>query len=590
MATAEKTTETTSAQDVNELVALGVSYEAQNLDEKALETFEKAVAADPKSVQALLALASYHNRHGDIEKAYEYMAHLFDAHPENADAFVGRGLLRYAEKAKRPELSDYEKALAIEPTHREALFNLAAAYLEQNKLPAAADKVKRLKTLVPGEGLVYYLEGLLRGREGRLKEEIKCYERARELDPESVAIHYNLGVALLEAERAAESIDAFRVALELDPEALDIYLNLGSAYFEENRNEEAVTVLAKASEKFPDCADVFYNLGYVLAAGHQYDAAVEAYQKAVAIDNTMADAYYNMAFIRFKRGQYDKAIAGYQRVIELEPERFKAYYNLAFSFDRCQRYEEAIDIYKRTLTFRPDDHKTYSKLAMVYYHMKDWRKVRNAAVRSLEMERISNAEAHYYLGLVAEHDGKWQEAAEELKAALRQEAHFKDAHLKRAAALRRIGQFEDAKTEAKEAIRQKASSSSYYELGRAYGELNDGQKAMAAFRKALEFDDSDVKSIIAIADQLMKQKDVAGAIDVCKKYVEKGVKSHMLHYHLALALEAKGDLQEAIVEAKRAAQLNEKFAQAYAIIGKAYKELGDEQKANKYLSRYRQLK
>ena len=586
----EKTSEKSSAQDVLELVALGISYEAQNLDDKALETYEKALAADPHSLQALLAIAAFQNKKDDIEKAYEYMARVFDAHPENADAFVARGLLRFAEKARRPELADYEKALAIDPNHREALYNLAAAYLESSKVPAAADKVKRLKILVPQEGLVYYLEGLLRGREGRLKEEIKCYERARELDSDMVAVHYNLGVALQEAGRAAEAIDAFRVAMDLEPESLDIYLNLGSAYFDEGRNDDATTVLAKASEKFPECADVWYNLGYVLAASHQYDAAVEAYQKAVAIDNTMADAYYNMAFIRFKRGDYEKAIAGYQRVIELQPERFKAYYNLAFSFDRCQRYEEAIDIYKRTLTFRPDDHKTYSKLAMVYYHMKDWRKVRNASVRSLEMERVSNAEAHYYLGLVAEHEGKWEEAAEQMKSALRQEANFKDAHIKRAAALRRLGNLEEAKLEAKEAVRQKATASSYYELGRAYGELGEGQKALAAFKKALEFDKEDVKSIIAVADQLMKQNEVDGAIDTCRSSIEAGVNSYQLHYHLALALEAKGDLHESVAEGKRAAKLNKDFAPAYAVIGKAYKALGDEQRANKYLSRYRQLK
>ena len=579
-----------SDQSVYELLQLGESYQSQGLDDKALASFEKALSLEPQNDKALMSIVLHHLRTGALEVAFEHFAKLLETHEDSAATHVVRALLHNEEGARRSEIIDYERVLDIDPNHREALFNLAAVYLESDRIEAAEEKIKRLKVLFPKDGLLSYLEGLLRAKQSRTKEEILCYQRAMEILPDEAMIAYNLGIALLESQGPEQALEPLKRAFDLDSKSLDVVLNLASCYYELGNYDEAILVLRNATVVHEDSPELWYDLGYVLASKSESREAIKAYEMAVSLDDTMADAHYNLAFIYFSLSEYEKAIAGYKRVLQLEADRFKALYNLAYAYDYCHRYEEAIETYKATLNFRPDDHKTYSKLARVYSHLKDWQKVKNACVRSLEMERVRNPEAHYYLALVAEHEEDWKTADKEFKKALSQSPNFKDAHVRRAIACRRLGNFEEAKQEAKEAIRYRASASAYYELGRAYGELGDERKAAAAFEKVLEFDEGDVKSIIALADQRVKQGKLEEAISLCREKIAKGIESPPLHYHLALALEVEGDMGESIAEAKRAARLDENYAEAYALIARIYGKLDESDKSNKYLSKYRQLK
>ena len=577
-----------SVSNLDELIKLAGSYEEQGLYEKAIESCNKVLQTDDLSFQATAILCRCYLGMEDLEKAITMASLLVKNYPANPDSHALRAILHHAEGSFRHEISSYERALSINPNHYESLCNVAGAYVQTGKFHAAADKIKRLHNLLPEDGTVKYLEGLLRGGEKRLEEEIACYVEALRKTPEDYNIWYNLGVSQMDLGQYHEAIKSFRNSIELDSSSVDIHFNLASAYFEVGSYEEAQSALQRALEDFPENGGLWYNLGYVYACNERDDEAVEAYTRAVSLDNTMADAYYNLAFIHFKRRNFEKAISTYRRVLELEPERFNAYYNLAFSLDKCKKYDEAIEVYKKILSFRPDDHKSYSKLAMVYYHIGDFEKVKNACNRSLEMEKITNPEAHYYLGLAADEEGEYESAAAEYRKVLTQEADYKDAHLLRSIALRRTKKYEEAKIEAKEAVRVLGSANSYYEMGRCYSALQDDRKAAGAYRKAIEIRPSHQKSIIALAGLL--EDDPSKVVSLCEAAIKQKVKSSTLYYKYATALKSLDRYEEALKAARKSLALNKESVPVYGLVASLYSKLGKSDKAARYKKKFQKLR
>jgi tetratricopeptide (TPR) repeat protein len=577
-----------AANNIEELIKLAHSYEEQGLFSKAIETCNRVLQIDELSFQAIAISCRCYSELDDLEKAITLAGSLIKAFPENPDSHALRAMLHHKEGSQRFEIMSYEKALEISPTHYESLCNLAGAYIESGKFHAAAAKIKRLKDLLPSDNMVTFLEGLLHGAEKRIENEVSSYRDALSKSPDNADMWYNLGGALMDKGDFTEAIGAFRNSIDLDSSKIDVHFNLAAAFFEEKRYSDSESALKRALEDFPENGFLWYNLGYVQASNQKYDLAVQAYKKAVDIDNTMADAYYNMAYIYFKTGDYPKAISTYRRVIELNPERFNAYYHLAFSLDKCKKYDEAIEVYKKILTFRPDDHKSYSKLAMVFHHIGDMEKVKSACIRSLEMEKVSNPEAHYYLGLVAEDEGDFQLASSELRKSLMQEPDFRDAHLRRAVVLRRLKEFDEAKIEAKEAVRSLGSAAAYYEMGRCYGEQNDNRKAAGAYRKAIEIRPSHKKSILALIDVL--ENDSKSIIRVCEEAIANKAKFFELYYQYALALKADEQYEKALKKARKAVSMKVEDASIYALVASLYSKLGQADKALKYKKKFDSMK
>ena len=91
--------------------------------------------------------------------------------------------------------SELKKALALDPRHADAHYNL---------------------------GNVYFLTG-------RMPEALNEYRTALKLMPDNTSAHNNLGAALEHMGRYAEAAEQFQAALQLDPNNANAAMNLQRA-------------------------------------------------------------------------------------------------------------------------------------------------------------------------------------------------------------------------------------------------------------------------------------------------------------------------------------------------------------------------
>ena len=150
----------------------------------------------------------------------------------------------------------YQRALAREPTNRDALLGLAAVDVRSGQLNSAEARYLRLLEMDPRDSHAVASLISLRGQ----------------LDPVS-------------SESRLKSLIATQ------PEAALLHFSLGNQYAQQSRWSEAQAAYFKAHSVDPENADYAFNLAVSLDQLHQGKLALEFYQRALALTERRAASF-----------------------------------------------------------------------------------------------------------------------------------------------------------------------------------------------------------------------------------------------------------------------------------------------------------
>lgn len=145
---------------------LGLIYQKRKLDDMAAGAYRATVQADPQHLPARFALGYLADKKGDLDEAIRQFREITRIDPHNVEAYYNLGLV-YGRKSMvglvdlpTPDLTDYNalaieafgQALALNPNHTGARYNLAIAYLYQGggDVKRAREQLDILAGLDPG--------------------------------------------------------------------------------------------------------------------------------------------------------------------------------------------------------------------------------------------------------------------------------------------------------------------------------------------------------------------------------------------------------------------------------------------------------
>jgi tetratricopeptide (TPR) repeat protein len=127
--------------------------------------------------------------------------------------------------------------------------------------------------------------------------------------PQLKAEHwFNLALEL-ESTSVKEAVRAYQLALELDPKMADAHLNLGKLYHDSKDWEKAEAHYRSAAELDPGDPAPLFNLGVLMQDLDRCREAIRAHTQALKIDPQFADAHYNLGLLFESIGEKAKAIA-----------------------------------------------------------------------------------------------------------------------------------------------------------------------------------------------------------------------------------------------------------------------------------------
>lgn len=391
-------------------ILFGRSYLKREKYPEAIDSFEKALTAEPKEREALEGLVSTWRKVVEIA-------------PKEVDNLIGLGnsLLRagysqeattYLQKAKSidPNNKDLDKIMANTKVKEEEaeLFRVAERALEaqqQGKYDQAIDLYQiSLRKLPPGpeSSNIYYNLGAAYQAKGQTAEAINAYNQAVKFNPGNddakKAIEKINKQALLQRAKLSEdavrlqsegklgeAINLYKKVLQENPNDAQTHFNLGTAYQEQNKFEEALQQYQTASGLDPKNQDFknAYNTMYEAMKSGAFQAAkatdvlkqavslqqagkiteaVNKYNDAILIDPNNAQSYFNLATALHSINRYPEAINNYKKAYKIDPKGYaEANFFIANLLEAENKYPEASAYYKRYLEDQPNSQ--YSKEA-----------------------------------------------------------------------------------------------------------------------------------------------------------------------------------------------------------------------------------
>jgi len=273
------------------LVGRGEVLIARGEHGQAVASLERAVELDPGYKSAHYSLGLAYRGLGRLEEASRELNLGVNARRRYlGDDFSGElyeykvnyaGVMDRAANyitAGQPEVgaSMLEKLLRSRPGDVNVLNNLASAYLGMKQFDRAEQLLLQARERDRNEFATYINLAALYLELERLDEALEASDRSVELAPNVGQAHFMRGrVLALQGNRRA-AYGAFRMALSLDARDARLYVALGEVASQLDLNQDARAYFEKAVELLPGDLPAHVNLAAILLRLGLLDAAAEA--------------------------------------------------------------------------------------------------------------------------------------------------------------------------------------------------------------------------------------------------------------------------------------------------------------------------
>ena len=240
----------------------GYSFSINGENQKALEFFQEAIAADPKNTMAWNGLGYCHvgmNNSADAIKAYQQA---IKTNPADETLYFILG--NYYVKLDQPQeaIKTFLLAIKIKPDFEEAYFKLGVTY---TKL-------------------------------GRMVEGKNAFETVIRLNPDAAPAHFNVGIAYTQLGRYPHALRANQEVLRIDPEFAPAHNNLGLVHKILGHTDLEIEAYKRAIRIDPDFASAHYNLGVALLQTGDKVAALDEYRILKNLDKQSANQLFNQIY------------------------------------------------------------------------------------------------------------------------------------------------------------------------------------------------------------------------------------------------------------------------------------------------------
>jgi tetratricopeptide (TPR) repeat protein len=223
---------------VETLVAMAEGFAAENKHADSFKMLEQARGLSPDSREVLRPLIFEAMRAGQNDRALEAAQELQRKSTELDDRYLVASVM-LQQKQFMPATHILEDYVVQRPEEAKAYLGLGIAYLNLLRYPEARQALEHSLKINPSLAEGEYELGLLAGQQGNRTEAIQHWKRAVELQPQHAQALFFLGTMYLESGDLAEAESAFQRSLAADPSNMKTEYDLALVLNKLGKPEEA---------------------------------------------------------------------------------------------------------------------------------------------------------------------------------------------------------------------------------------------------------------------------------------------------------------------------------------------------------------
>lgn len=579
---------------------------------QAIEQYKLALNADPNSAYLQDGLADLYFKLGRIREAVDVATEQVKKSPDDLEAhrllariyYRSLGDQQGAQQQQMAQLAmtEYETLVRLEPkvaenhlllgqlyelSHdstkaeaqfkaaqsldngsEESMLNLARLYSEQGD----TQRVITTLTAVPEGERSLRIELAIAASYDQLhkaKEAAAAYQRALDIEGDSLDAKRGLANALLNASKLDEAMKAYQGIVATEPQDAQSYIKIAEIQRVQGHYDDALATLRKAKAMLPDSEELVFNEALTQDALGHYPEAEQLLKGVLATTNKPDGKYTDGE--RSNRG------------IFLD--------RLALLYREQNRTSDAVEIYKQMAALGGDlKSRGVGGEVDAYRDAHEWGKAAAVAEAAAKASPDDRDAQILYAGQLAD-TGKVDEGLQLLQKQLSGKADDRVTYLTLAQAYLRLRRWNDANAalDKAETFSQKPDDKVYlyFLRGTIDDKENKKTEAEAWFRKVLDIDPNNAQTLnylaymyaergIKLPDALtmikraveldpqnyayldtegwvyFQQGEYALAEALLEKAVQRNTTDPTLHDHLGQALEKQGKLKPAVAQWERA--------------------------------------
>jgi tetratricopeptide (TPR) repeat protein len=248
----------------------------------------------------------------------------------------------------------------------QAYNNRGLAFKNMGRMREAISDFNKAVALNPAYALAFNNRGTTYKQMGMFNEAIRDYTAAIALNPDYFRAYSNRAIAYGKIGRVDKATEDFNKALALNPSYSETYLNRAEFYGEAGMLDKALENLDQALVRDPNYAEAYNNRGAVLEKMGQVEKALEDYNRAIDLDPSYYHAYNNKGTLYGKAGSFGEAIASFNKAIAVNPGLADAYFNRGVTFVFMRQYDSALQDFDRAIVLNPNDATFYAERGKLY--------------------------------------------------------------------------------------------------------------------------------------------------------------------------------------------------------------------------------
>ncbi len=297
--------------------ALALAAANQRDNAKAQTLLQDAVRLDPTAAEPKIALARLLGATNPAE-ASRLLDQVLAANPRSVEALLVKGELARSKGDTKTALSDFDAALQIDPKNAAVRLSRASLNIAQDKYAAADEDLGPVLKTDPNNFFANYLRALEQAKQKQFTAADRLLDRLSPSFARFPGGYYLQGATKLELGQNAQAESLLTRYIALAPGDTRAARLAALAALRQRAPGRAIDYLKPVAAKPNADADTLTLLGNAYMAAGKPDVALQQFDRAAALDPKNPAIQTRVAISEIGAGQGKEGLAGLERVFDTE--------------------------------------------------------------------------------------------------------------------------------------------------------------------------------------------------------------------------------------------------------------------------------